>query len=244
MENISDDKYALSEAWSRGREYKQPFDYQLSQTGQTVLIRRLDMGDILRLGIAEQMDLMSKALMADDKPQTDEDSKKTLAEIVMKSGNFEQMEAMINAVVGAGVIKPKLYATPEHENARQAGLVYLDSVPFSDRMELFGVIFEAEGLAMFREEQDDGVGNVADVPSVQLPPDRSMDIRSGDTEGVLLQQGSLPLGSDGGREDERSGASESEGQTERTIDRRISSDGEIGSFEQVFGDRIEEIQNS
>jgi len=85
---------------------------------------------------------------------------------------------------------------------------------------------------------------VADVPSVQLPPDRSMDIRSGDTEGVLLQQGSLPLGPLGGREDERSGASESEGQTERTIDRRISSDGEIGSFEQVFGDRIEEIQNS
>jgi len=77
-----------------------------------------------------------------------------------------------------------------------------------------------------------------------LPPDRSMDIRSGDTEGVLLQQGSLPLGSDGGREDERSGTSESEGETERAIDGRISSDSEIGGFEQVSGNRIEEVQNS
>lgn len=182
---MSDDKYALSTAWEKSNEFKQPFDYTLENTNQTVLLRRLDMGDILKLGIAEELDFMSKSLMADS--QNAEKPKEAVSSAIMKSDNFIKMEKMINAVVAAGVIKPKIQGIPEHDQARQPGQIYVDSIPFSDRMELFSVIFDSEGLSTFREEQDNGVGNVADVPSVSLPADEPVAVRSSDTEGVLLQ---------------------------------------------------------
>jgi hypothetical protein len=233
MEN--QDKYALSPSWVNGANYKEPFDHTIAGSGQIVHLRRLDMGDLLKLGIAEQMDLMSKALMAEDKPQSDQDAKETLSDVVLKSGNFDQMEKMINAVVVAGVIIPKIYAVPLHENARQKGLVYVDSVPFADRMELFSVIYEAEGLAMFRAEQTDGVGDVADVPVVPLPADRSVGVRPDDAEGVLLQPRRVPVGPDGGLQDERSGASESPGPTGERVDGPVSDDSAPRSLEQVPG---------
>lgn len=164
------DKYALSPAWSKTTEFKEPFDYTLENTGQTVLVRRLDMGDLLKLGIAEELDFMSKELMAGESADS-EKAKDALEKTITKADNFGRMEGMINKVVQAGVVKPALQVPPLHEAARQKGLIYVDSVPFADRIELFSVIFETEGLSTFREEQETGVGDVADVPSVQLPPD-------------------------------------------------------------------------
>jgi hypothetical protein len=181
----NDDEFALSPAWSKGNEYKKPFKYTLEATGQNVMIRRLDMGDLLKLGIAEELDFMTKALMSDKKPG--ENSAEAVGKAILQADNFSRMETMINTVCVAGIIKPKLQLPPRDEAARQAGQVYVDSVPFNDRMELFGVIFETEGLTDFREEQADGVGNVADVQDVQLPADGFVAVRSEDTEGVLLQ---------------------------------------------------------
>ena len=181
---MSDEKYALSPAWENASNYRQPFDYTLEGTQQTVLVRRLDMGDLLKLGIAEELDFMSKALMADESSDKPKDA---VTSAVMKGENFERMEKMINAVVVAGVIKPKLQRVPEHEAARQPGQVYVDSVPFNDRIELFSVIFDSEGLSTFREEQENSVGNVVDEPSVSLPTDEPVAIRPSDPQGVLLQ---------------------------------------------------------
>ena len=179
-------KYVLSDTWAKSNDYRKPFDYTLeSNPNQTCLVHRLDMGDLLKLGIAEELDFMSKALMTQDTPD-DQKAKDALATAITTAENFSRMEKMINAVVCAGVIQPKLYLPPEHENARQAGLVYADSIPFSDRIELFSVIFETEGLSTFREEQKSGVGNVADVAGVPLPPNGPMDLRSSDSEGLLL----------------------------------------------------------
>lgn len=240
MEN--EDKYALSEAWLRGKDYKDPFDYTIEASGQTVLIRRLDMGDLLRLGVAEQMDVMSKALMAEDKPsdEPEQDAREVVSNAILKAGNFEQMEGMVNVVCCEGILKPKLYLPPAHEAARQKGLYYVDSVPFTDRMELFSVIFEAEGLASFREEQDDGVGNLADVPSVSLPADRPVDIRPDDTEGVLLQSGSVPVRENGRSGDEQSGT-DVESKSTGTSSGSVSEHSEVGSSEQVSQDRTEAL---
>jgi hypothetical protein len=175
------DKYAMSNTWSKAKEFKKPFDYHLENSDQTVLVHRLDMGDLLKLGVADEMDFMSKALIsADVKPGEDQKSNEAVADVVKKASNFSKMEKMINAVVLAGMIKPKLYAVPEHENARQAGLVYVDEIPWDDRMELFSVIFETEGLSTFREEQETGVGDVEHVASVPLSTDGPVDIRPND----------------------------------------------------------------
>jgi hypothetical protein len=166
--------YALSESWSRGREYKKPFDYVISTSGQTVKIRRLDMGDMLRLGIAEEMDFMTKALMSNEKTETGGEA---VASAVMKSDNFDRMDKMINKVVLAGLLAPKPHHPPLKDNgevdeeAKKDGILYIDEIPFGDRMEMFSVIFESDGLATFRGEQTASVGDVETVPSVSLPAD-------------------------------------------------------------------------
>ena len=181
---MSEDKYALSSTWEKSNEYKKPFDYTVKESGQVCLIRRMDMGDFLKLGVAEELDFMSKALMTDS--SDNETPKEAVSSVMMKSANFEKMERMINLVVQAGVVKPHLQKVPEHEAARQPGQVYVDAIPFNDRLELFSVIFDSEGLSTFREEQEDGVGNVVDEPGVSLPADEPVAVRSGDSEGVLL----------------------------------------------------------
>ena len=97
------------------------------------------------------------------------------------------MEKMIDAVVAAGVIKPKIQAPPLHDAARQPGQIYVDTIPFNDRLELFSVIFDSEGLSTFRDKQEDGVGNVADESGVPLPSDEPVAVRSDNPEGLLLQ---------------------------------------------------------
>jgi len=175
------DKYAISSTWSKAKEFKKPFDYRLEKSDQTVFLHRLDMGDLLQLGIADEMDFMSKALIsADVKPDEDKKATDAIADAVGKSKNFGKMEKMINAVVLAGLITPKLQAVPRDEAARQPGQMYIDEIPWDDRMELFGVIFETDGLSDFRQEQDTSVADVEHVTSVQLPPDGPVDIRPDD----------------------------------------------------------------
>lgn len=181
---MSEDKYALSPTWEKSNDYKRPFDYTLKDSGQTCLLRRMDMGDFLKLGVAEDLDFMSKAMITD---QNDNSSpREAVSSAILKSENFEKMEKMINLIVQNGVIKPHLQPIPAHDAARQPGQVYVDSVPFNDRLELFSVIFDSEGLSTFREEQEDGVGDVADEPGVSLPTDEPVAVRSDNPEGVLL----------------------------------------------------------
>lgn len=172
---MSDDKYAVSTTWEKSNEFKRPFDYTLTESKQTCLVRRMDMGDFLKLGVAEELDFMSKALMTEAQ---EKDATQAVSSAMMKAQNFTKMERMINLVVAAGLVKPSVQPVPEHDAARQPGQLYVDSIPFNDRLELFSVIFDSEGLSTFREEQEDGVGDMADESIVQLPADEPVAIRS------------------------------------------------------------------
>lgn len=173
------EKYALSDSWSKGRDFKKPFDYVIESSGQEVRVRRIDMGDMLKLGVAEEMDFMTKALLNQEKPEV---GGAAVATAVMKAGNFEKMENMINRIVMAGLITPKVHQPPlkndektgelvTDQDAKKDDVLYVDDIPFSDRMELFSVIFETDGLATFRGQQAFGLGNVENVSTVSLPAD-------------------------------------------------------------------------
>lgn len=188
--------YKISQKWESNKNFKDPFHYIIGKgqvtdeqaeaydgDDQLVQIIRLDMADILKLGMAEELDFMSKALMTPEKKPGEEDTpSKTLENAIKTAGNFAKMEMMINKIVHKGVANPKFYMPPEHVNARQKGLNYVDIIPFEDRMELFSVIFETEGLSDFRKEQEAGVGNVEHESVVQLPTDGPVaELRSNDT---------------------------------------------------------------
>lgn len=171
---VTEDEFAIT-SWSKAKDYKKPFKFDCP-SGQRVLIHRLDMSDLLRLGIAEDMDFMAKALMAAEETAKEaeekaEDPEKALTEAMTNADNFAKLENTVNLVCQSGLIKPKTHLPPRDENARQAGLFYIDTVYFEDRMAMFTQIFDSEGLSTFRKEQKDGVGDVADVTSVPLPPE-------------------------------------------------------------------------
>lgn len=198
----STDPFAISESWEKGSDFRTPFAYKIGYgtvsddklethyelgPGQLVLLKRLDMGDIIKLGIAEELDFMSTELVSGDPKAAEASAKEAVSNVITKAENFDRMETMVNKIVSTGVLKPKLHLPPLHDNARQKGLIYVDSIPFNDRIELFSVIFESEGLSSFRQEQTAGVGNVEHVTDVQLPPERPVEPEHSDSERVLSQ---------------------------------------------------------
>lgn len=184
----NNDEFAISPAWIANKDFKKPFKYTIESSNSTVLLQRLDMPDLLKLGIAQEMDFMSKSLMAAPVTAGEQKPQAAVADAVKLADNFGKMETMIDKVVMRGCLKPKLYPVPAHENARQEGLMYIDNVPWDDRMELFSVIFETQGLSDFRPEQDAGVGDMADVQDVQLPSNEPVaDVRPSESQGLLLQ---------------------------------------------------------
>lgn len=195
MSQYDDVDFSISEDWAKHKDFKKPFLYTLDpitdpetgdvtrKRGQKLLIRRVEMPDLLKAGLAQELDFMTKEIMkGDDKPQS-----KVIKDAINKADAYLKMEAMVNTVCLAGIIKPKIQAVPVHDNARQPGQIYIDEIPWDDRQELFSVIFESEGLSDFREEQADDVGNVADVQSVQLPADGPVGDSEEHSEGVLSQ---------------------------------------------------------
>jgi hypothetical protein len=169
---VDADEFAIT-SWSKAKDYKKPYKFKCP-SGQMTLIHRLDMADLLKLGIAEDLDLMAKTLMSSEETAKEAEAKpdkpdEALSEMIKNAENFGKLERTINLVCNAGVIKPKLYLPPRDEAARQEGLTYVDAIFFEDRMALFTEIFDSEGLSTFRQEQKDGVGDVANVSSIQLP---------------------------------------------------------------------------
>lgn len=181
MTEIDLAKYEVT-AWGKNKDFKKPFEFT-TPSGQLTLLKRLDMGDILKLGVADELDFMTKALVADDpKPGEAEGESTSIIQAMVRGDNFDKMEKSINVVCAAGVIAPKLHPVPmltktengktivvPNDNARQEGLLYVDAIPFNDRLVLFGEIFETEGLTDFREEPAAGVGDVPNVSDVPLP---------------------------------------------------------------------------
>jgi hypothetical protein len=182
---MSDSKYQISSAWMGNKDFKKPFDYELTRSKQTVKISRLDMSDLLKLNVANELDFMTKELMNNPDEKA---SQEVVANAITKSENFNRLEDMVNKIVLAGVIEPVVSPVPAEEKDRTSDLFYIDYIPWDDRMELFSVIFETEGISDFREEQEPGVGNVSDVQTVQLPADAPVaDVRPSESEGVLSQ---------------------------------------------------------
>lgn len=185
------DKYAVSPAWNKKSTSSKPFDYTLENSGQTCLLRRVDMTDIMAFGLTDDLDFFAKEMAKVSATDNGETSKAT------RRQNSKNMERMVNMIVQAGVIKPELELPPEDDANRIDGIIYVDSIPFTDRIELFSVIYDTEGLVEFHEGQNETVGNVADVQDVQLPPNGPDPDGRKDSEGVLLESGSVPVWTEG-----------------------------------------------
>lgn len=162
---VSDDRYAPT-SWGRPDTSNEPFEFT-TPSGQICLIRRLGMDDILRMGMVDKLDFFSKSMSEDDAEKPNEAREDEIKKSVLS--NFGQMDDAIGAIVVAGVIAPSIQPTPDHAALKKAGVIYVDSIPFNDRVALFSEILDTEGLSTFRKESEDGVGDVPAEQVVQLP---------------------------------------------------------------------------
>lgn len=164
---VSDmDKYAPTTWGNESNSNDEPYDYTTA-SGQLCLIRRIGMADILSMGLLDTLDFFGKALSAGESasgaPAEDTNFLKLL------SGNFDKMQATIDKVLMTGVVAPVLHEEPAPGRERDKNKVYVDQIPFADRVELFSEILDTEGLSQFRGEPEAGVGLVPAGEGVQTP---------------------------------------------------------------------------
>lgn len=162
----AEDKYALT-GWKRKTDTT--FDLPLP-SGQTCLVKKLDVPDIIRMGLLEQLDTFTPQLIAEPggeaKPSNDIDFLKKLAD----PEKFDKFEASLDKAVVASVVVPKVYEVPPSPAERVEDHLYVDEIDFFDKMAIFTAVFDGmSNMSDFREEQAPGVAPVEDVQESGSP---------------------------------------------------------------------------
>lgn len=159
---------ATADAWGQNSKTSdETFEY-VTESGKPVLIKKLGIEDVLEMGLFDKLDFFTKALAEIDtkKPgQAPEGEAGSFAVNALK--NFGQLKSTIHRILLAGVIAPVLHPVPEPPAVKKDGVLYVDSVPFEECLELFGEILDMEGLSTFRKESEADMGDVPADESVQ-----------------------------------------------------------------------------
>lgn len=177
-EHISDMSRYAPTSWAKAQTSSAddgPYEYETS-SGQLCLLKNISMTDIFRMGLMDTLDFFIAGLSTNDKnaPQpTEEEQSSDFTKKLLK--NFDKMETTINKVLLVGVVAPPLAPVPDEPTAvRKEGVIYVDKLPFEDRVELFNEILDTEGLSDFREESKSDMGHVPAEQVVQLPADATV----------------------------------------------------------------------
>ena len=141
-----------------------PYEYTL-ESGDVILIKKLTMPDILRLGFLDKLDFFTKALSEDETKPALTDATQSPDFVKKLLSNWDQMEDVIDKLLVVGVVAPVVVPNIPAPN-RKPGVVYVDTIPFNDKVELFGELMDTDGLTQFRDESETGVGHVSDGESV------------------------------------------------------------------------------
>lgn len=144
-------KYA-PKAWQSDR-----FDIECP-SGQLCLARKLQMEDIVSLGVIDEMDLFS---------DFDVDGSGGAAEsaaslnIMQDKERFHRVTTLVDKIISTVVIEPQLVRPVKLDdngeevelpaNEYEDGVVYTSFVEFADKMHIFEAVFGGDTINQFRE---------------------------------------------------------------------------------------------
>lgn len=157
-------KYA-PKAWQSDR-----FDIECP-SGQLCLARKLQMEDIVQLGIIDEMDMFTEfaaemtAASGSAKPE-DEQSEAALG-LMKDKERFAKVVEIVDKVISATVVEPRIERPvtkdrkgreiPLDPSDFKEGVVYTTYIDFADKMHIFGTVFSGETIDQFREGPTEAV---------------------------------------------------------------------------------------
>jgi len=177
MPSTTEDKYAATAWGNTGEDLTCP-------SGQVCLVRKVDMVDLLAEGILNKVDFLTSIVSEELVPNAGPTPKiadavdaKAMRTLLDKPEQMKEFGQVVETVVAYTVVKPALSVPPRDANgkideARKVdGLVYTDSINFTDKMFIFNYALGNSGdLEKFREDADEPVGDVESSEGVSEPP--------------------------------------------------------------------------
>jgi hypothetical protein len=151
-------------------EWGQPTEQDFRcPSGQLCRVRRVDMMDLLGGGLLNNLDFVTKIVNEEHVPNAAVGPKAREAKALSAlSGSgpkeMEEFRKAIDGVVLRVVVKPSLWPIPPEGEARVDGCVYVDSIAFTDKVEIFNWAVSGKGnvkeIQQFREDANESVGTV------------------------------------------------------------------------------------
>lgn len=157
-------------------------DFQLP-SGDTCQLRKIDIMEFLENGILQETDGLGTIVQGHIKKATTIPGKKPSAdeigmEVLKDRKSMGKTKDMIYMVCVAAVAQPKIHMMPDDDADRDDEKIYVDTVPFADRMAIFShVMSQINSLKSDSAQPTTVVGIVEHVEDTPHSPER---ISSGD----------------------------------------------------------------
>jgi hypothetical protein len=174
MPENKNDKYAVVKSWASDIFY----DYELP-SGQLCQLKKLQMEDLAKMNLVEMMDTFASLMAEPDaskkakgkaKPKSVEEQNRERGLRLFE--NPERLAKVLetsNTVCIMAINQPKVHAAPADPEDRLEGVVYVDSIPFDDKIAVMNHVMDTLGGADSFPGQGIPVGDLEDGESVQLP---------------------------------------------------------------------------
>lgn len=164
-------KYGLGV--SGGKTFELPLP-----SGETCLVRSLGIEALISSGLLENFDGLTSMVkelhldrVASGRATKAEDDEGILRSLVKEPHKWASFQKLLDGVVVASVVEPKLYAITDpndQTDPRQPGRLYVDQVDFADRVAIMraamkGVSAGVDDLKPFRKGSTEDLPDLGDV---------------------------------------------------------------------------------
>lgn len=160
------DRYALSGWGSPDSDLRLP-------SGQLCRVRKVSIQEMIKQGVIDDFDTLTSLVTTehvDKKSSSNKSAPPVVASldgIMSDKGKVQKVLEMVDRIVMACVVAPKLQHPPVDEKDRAPGVAYTDWVPDADKNHIMAFVFgEVRDLEPFREgiaKPGDGMDNGADL---------------------------------------------------------------------------------
>lgn len=147
-----------------------PIELELP-SGEVCLVTRPGVRGLIKAGLLDSLDTLTGLVQAELIDSQDPKKQAQAAKQLMaKPEELDNALSLVDRVVCFVVQEPKVHPSPQDDEAREPGVLYVDWVDEEDKMFIFNfVVGGTRDISQFRQELQGRVGSVSAVQDVPLP---------------------------------------------------------------------------